>query len=260
MQKINLMDRCFEHDVGMVNKKKSKFIEWDRDRKNIDGLTFYTHRFVYPVAPNSILMLWESEGMYGPAFSNHVRQLAHHYKYIFTSWASLLDLPNARFIPSGGVWLSDDEMKVYPKSKLCSLVSSNKKQLPLHQFRFQLAQEGLADVYGLSRYAEPLDYLKDYMFSIIIENNIDDYYFTEKILNCFATGTIPIYIGARHIADFFNPEGIIQANVNNIREITSNIKEEEYIKRLQAINDNFERVKDFDCIEDYIWRHYSNLL
>ena len=36
-----------------------------------------------------------------------------------------------------------------------------------------------------------------------------DYYFTEKLLDCFLSGTIPIYWGCPSIGDFFNTKGMI---------------------------------------------------
>ena len=37
--------------------------------------------------------------------------------------------------------------------------------------------------------------LKDYMFTIVIENVVDDCWFTEKLMDSLLTGTIPIYWG-----------------------------------------------------------------
>jgi hypothetical protein len=51
--------------------------------------------------------------------------------------------------------------------------------------------------------------LKDYMFSIVIENSKEDYMFTEKLIDCFLTGTVPIYYGCPSIGKFFNINGII---------------------------------------------------
>jgi hypothetical protein len=51
--------------------------------------------------------------------------------------------------------------------------------------------------------------LEDYRFSFAIENCCYDYYFTEKLLDCFLTGTVPIYIGCERIGDIFNSDGII---------------------------------------------------
>jgi spore maturation protein CgeB len=56
------------------------------------------------------------------------------------------------------------------------------------------------------------DLLRDFQYSIILENARHDNYFTEKILDCLACKTIPIYWGAPNIQKFFNPEGILVFN------------------------------------------------
>jgi hypothetical protein len=47
------------------------------------------------------------------------------------------------------------------------------------------------------------------MFSFAIENCRQPYYMTEKLIDCFITGTVPIYWGADYAIDFFNPDGMI---------------------------------------------------
>ena len=42
------------------------------------------------------------------------------------------------------------------------------------------------------------------MFSVAIENT-----FSEKILDCFLTGTVPIYLGATNLRSIFDIGGII---------------------------------------------------
>ena len=39
-------------------------------------------------------------------------------------------------------------------------------------------------------------------------------FFTDKIIDCFLTGTIPIYHGCQDISDYFDIEGIIIFNEN----------------------------------------------
>ena len=43
----------------------------------------------------------------------------------------------------------------------------------------------------------------------VFENGQYETYFTEKLLDCFATGTIPVYLGAPDIGNYFNKDGII---------------------------------------------------
>jgi hypothetical protein len=42
-----------------------------------------------------------------------------------------------------------------------------------------------------------------------MENATYSNMFTEKITDCFMTGTIPIYYGISNIGDYFNTDGII---------------------------------------------------
>jgi|TARA_R110002073_G_scaffold223993_3_gene384208 hypothetical protein len=78
------------------------------------------------------------------------------------------------------------------------------------------------------------------MFHIAIENSRNLNYYTDKIVDCFATKTIPIYWGAPNIADYFNKEGIITfENEEDLKEILNNLTERDYINRLEAIEENY---------------------
>ena len=87
-----------------------------------------------------------------------------------------------------------------------------------------------------------------YRYSVVIENQTSEFYFSEKILDCFAAETIPIYLGATQIDKFFNPEGIIKITVedcNHIEEVLQKCTPEEYEKRLPAVIENFQRVQEY---------------
>lgn len=84
----------------------------------------------------------------------------------------------------------------------------------------------------------------DSMFHVAIENTSIKHYFSEKLLDCLHTRTVPIYCGCTNVENYFNIDGIIK--VNNVDEIIAacnNISEDMYNKMLPAINDNFERVQ-----------------
>ena len=87
-----------------------------------------------------------------------------------------------------------------------------------------------------------LDALKEYRFQVVIENENSKHWFTEKVCDCFATGTIPIYYGTSSITDFYNSEGIIQfSSADELESILKNCTKEEYDKRLHAVYDNYNR-------------------
>jgi hypothetical protein len=88
------------------------------------------------------------------------------------------------------------------------------------------------------------------MYHIAIENEFLKNWFTEKIVDCFLTRTIPIYIGCENIGEYFNMDGIICAkNVDEVIAICNGLTPEYYNQRLAAIEDNFNRslkYKDFN--------------
>jgi hypothetical protein len=53
------------------------------------------------------------------------------------------------------------------------------------------------------------DVLKSSVFSFAIENTRIDGYITEKIIDCFRFGAIPVYFGAPNITDYFPAESFV---------------------------------------------------
>lgn len=162
-------------------------------------------------------------------------------------------------------------MKLHFKKKGISLVSSNKNQCPLHSFRLNLARyyqkSDFVDVMGTYDNGNPIaiaDSLTDYHYSIVIENNITSCYFTEKLLNCFASMTIPVYLGASNIGEYFNIDGIVHIspdmNEGEIDKVLSECTDEFYNSRIEAIKDNYYRIREYMCIEDYLYSHYKELI
>ena len=91
------------------------------------------------------------------------------------------------------------------------------------------------------------------MYSVTIENDKYETYWSEKILDCFATGTIPIYYGTPDITNFFNEDGIIFLNEDfDIKSLSK----EDYQKRMSAIIDNFNKCLNYNIIEDIIYEKW----
>ncbi len=201
---------------------------------------------------NNIALLLEPRSMIGEAY-DYVFEHETYFKYIFTHDSKLLTLPQAKMFVWCDVWLQTDLLK----SKGISLVTSYKNWCPLHNARLELADyyknRPEVDVY-YGDWNNPniptvdaSEYLSPYKYSIIIENDIDDFWYTEKILNCFSTKTVPIYLGARKIYQLFNADGIIEVkDWHDIPRIIEHLNiDEAYANRQVAIEDNYERVKPY---------------
>lgn len=275
-------EMCRHQPYSFVSGRYPQNIHWDRYNYGLKT-HFYTHRFLterlgHP--DKQFAYLIESESI-----------VPHHYKVlldnpglalefnkVFTHSEKLLDsLPNAAFLPGGGVWygtkIGGGEIKddgYINKTKNISLVSSNLQKCELHKFRMQLANyfsnDTKVDTFGTFNGGKNIlisESLTNYRYSIVIENHISKYWFTEKILNCFASFTIPIYFGAKGISDFFNPDGIIFINndsIEKIENILQSCNEADYLNRENALIDNYARVQKFLCIEDYLFENFNDIL
>ncbi len=190
---------------------------------------------------------------------------------IFTYSAKILDtVPNSVFVPFQATpWYGRGENEVidenlcHRKTKNISFLSSNKVMCEMHRLRLSLANkcknEKLADTYGTFDGGAPVSLAKvltEYRYTIIIENEIDDYYFTERLTNCFLSMTIPIYCGASKIGKFFNEEGIISINpkdFDSIQNIIKTCNEEDYNNRIAAVIDNYKRVQKYKNVFDSMY-------
>jgi hypothetical protein len=90
------------------------------------------------------------------------------------------------------------------------------------------------------------------MYSVCVENDEHDTYFTEKILDTFATGTIPIYKGTRKVVDHFNENGILFLDDINLNDLTPEL----YYSKIDAVKENFEKVLSLNVLENYMYDKY----
>jgi hypothetical protein len=71
-------------------------------------------------------------------------------------------------------------------------------------------------------------------------------YFSEKLMDCFTTETIPIYVGCPNIDKFFNIDGIIVAkDENDIIKICNSLDVDFYKSIEYSIKENKELCKKY---------------
>ena len=280
-----LDDRVCMHSpysFSSINVGETHYINWDRFNTNLK-YHFYSHNQMLEIktpGEKNFGILIESEAIVPDLYSKLLNspRLISKFDGIFTHSERLLNkYDNTFFIPGSSVWYGGtagggklySEMYKF-KTKGISLVSSNKSQCNLHNFRLHLAElfqsSDVVDVMGTfngGNYVSISDSLEKYRFSIVIENNITSCYFTEKILNFFASMTIPIYAGATDIGRFFDSNGIISISPSmtddEIYNAVSRCTQDFYLSRIDAVKRNYEIVKQFLCIEDYIYEKYKEL-
>lgn len=253
---------------------EGKYFFWDRYNYGLDT-HFYGPEFMPKTLGKPLVkygMLTESRIIVPQdyeVFHKH-KGLEKEFKYIFTYDEQILNaVENARFYPiAAGIW--NQEMKTglsEKKDRDVSILSSDKVMCELHRFRLALAKlckaEGLADTYGRfdgGDYVKSVDETLDrYRFSFIIENDISDYYFSERLTSCLASQTIPIYVGARKISEFFNTDGMIlleKPDLELAKEALKQCNRQTYEEKLPAVLENYERVQEYRNMQDYLYEHY----
>lgn len=246
-----------------------KYIDWV---KTSAPITFYSDSYITEpiVEENACALLIEPRSIQ-PRIYEYMEQHYNDFLYVFTHDSLLLSkIPNGKQIYWGGVYEYND----IPKTKNISMVSSDKRMCELHKFRLDLAnylQYYNVDCMGNYNGGNKVDtktIYAPYRFSVVVENYIDDYWFSEKICNCFANKTVPIYVGARKINDIFNGHGIIPieyvGKAETIKKIYDTVTkmspEFAYDVRKDFIEDNYERVKQYTCFEDTFYMMYKDLL
>lgn len=240
---------------------------WDNNSEVVCYVDTHIREVVEP--KNQVAMLIEPRSIQRDVYLT-AKQKAPLFKYIFTHDSKLLkEIPNAKPIIWGGCWC---ECKNPIKDKFMSILSSDKKYAELHRTRLRTAlrykDNEDVDVYGtcVGKYVDPLEAHEHYKYAIIIENYIDDLWFTEKIINCFATKTIPIYLGSPKISEYFNGEGIIQVKDEKelINTIDNMILNKEYwenyyndINIQKAIEDNYKTYPKYTNFEKRLYKTYE---
>ena len=128
------------------------------------------------------------------------------------------------------------------------------KYLPGHKLRHQIVAgtEGRVDRWGrgYKEMADKIEGLKDYRYTFCIENFRKDFWFTEKLIDCFVTGTLPIYWGCPSIGNLFNQDGMLCfEDIRQLPELLKVCTPEYYESKKDAMKENFKLAKQYRLAE-----------
>lgn len=262
-QLINMVGGGFQHDICSCANRVPEHIEWVKGQ-NIAPISIHIDNAILttPTDKTKKNYAWLSESktiipqVYQSVIDN-LKYVEENFELVFTNDKSLLNLSD-KFkltICSAVPWIND--RKIHKKSKLVSMITSKKVICNEHRKRVQIAEKFKDSLDLFGRDYKPIDIkekgLNDYCFSIVIENLNYSNGYSEKITDCFATGTIPIYWGSPDIGEVFNVDGIIMYDDDfNIDSLSFEL----YQSKMESIIDNFNRAVNFPIAEDYIFKKY----
>lgn len=231
-----------------------------------EGITVFTDS--YTVNPgfvervrSRLKVAWLIEPRAISHFPAKMEEFKHYFDYILTYDPELLATGDRKYLKYivGQSRVSDEEMfNLPPKTKHISLISSGKRMAEGHVLRRTVADAYAAayniDLFGndFNRpFAEKVDALGEYEFSISIMNSMQDNFFTEILVDCFRTMTVPIFWGCPNIGEYFDARGMILfKNEEELGDILDNLKPYEHY--LPYLEENRKRAEKYLSTDDYI--------
>jgi hypothetical protein len=198
----------------------------------------------------------------------------HKYHTIFTFNQNVLDkCPNAKKYVYATSWVSSDNIDISKKQFKISSLSGSKRigesrghvlrqvlyhhqhlfhDIPFTWYRSRSQIPHLID-YGnnpfiSSTYSAKNELFDEFQFALVIENSKETNYFTEKIMDCIVTKTIPLYWGCPNIAEYFDTTGWIILETESVEELLEKCKiltSDYYSRYTNIIEKNYETAKQY---------------
>jgi hypothetical protein len=236
--------------------------------------TFYIDKIPSSIDSNNIYIQVEPESII--RVKDYLIQNWRNFKYIITFNQDVLDkCPNAKEYNYGTVWITQPEystININSKQFRISTIVGNKFVTEGHILRqglltneksfptieFFVSNNNLT-VKNLFRKKKQLvgpskfKTFQYFQYQVVIENSRQTNYFTEKLMDCLITKTIPIYWGCPNISKFFDTTGwIIFDNLSDLKAKLTLLTPEYYSSYESVINSNFQKCFDYIKIDDNI--------
>lgn len=306
MLDITLFDSNFPHQTYLTPYLNSNKINWVRDgvRRKFN---VYTDNFIKTTSvrsdsvdiPNdgniSICLLLEPYT--NPPWTDiydYIRTDHEKFDLVITHNIQLLgdlisNMPE-KFIYSSKcittTWLEKEFIGLHKKKGMISMPFSFKNYSEGHRIRHVIYEKykssGLIDFYGSGQEKNISDFrfsLKDYRYSICCENTLQNGFNSEKLNDCFLTGTIPIYWGSTNIRYpykldamfFFTPKNKDKVDFNFDesldlldKQIKYILENDPYEKLINSVEYNYyytlDHLQSENNLFDIIKEKYGNLV
>lgn len=273
---VRIIDACFAGASSSIAGDNAllppKNFDWYRGDEQVSEHTWYTSWTLLDAlkdpSPKKVAWLIEPPSIHDWPYE-FVRDKGWIFEAILTYDRDLIELDGipSRLIPHGGSWIGETDWVMRPKNpKVVCMIVSEKDVAPGHRMRHEIAERYKNRINVCGRGYRPFNRKVDilayshFSYAVIVESTRMDWYFTEKLIDCFATGTIPIYRGCPSIDEFFNPRGFAKfRNVEGLEMILDMIAVGAPIANNEAMVENFKTAKEYFRPEDWAYERYPEL-
>ena len=269
MVEVNIRDKNFGGEPSSCHKGVNKHVKWNFTNNPVSDTCFLTDMCLQDIHKASgvkrkVAWLLEPNAIH-PHMYEWIQANNKLFDYVLTFDEDLISKgQNYLYYPHGRCWINNyEDLK---KENKVSIIASSKNFTEGHQLRHKVIDK-FKDIevfgYGYNPVENKEDSLSKYMYSVTIENCRQPGYWTEKIVDCFATKTIPIFWGDDAVSDFFDPEGIIYFNSQEeLGEILEDLKvngDAIFESKQAAVENNFKLVETYRIPEDWMYNNYRFL-
>ena len=216
---------------------------------------------------NIFKILWIKES---EAISKFITNaIEHHKKFdaLITYDEEVLNkCDNAHFMEFGTAWVHNFDLSKTKKFQISHLTGFKeyteghllRKKVHYKQNRiktpkdFYISQHGgVENTFNNKYLSDTKDPLFESQFHICIENSKQKNFFTEKLIDCLITKTVPVFWGCENINKFFDTRGFFIANnLEDIVNICNSLTENSYQEKIEFIEKNFELSQKYITILD----------
>jgi hypothetical protein len=182
---------------------------------------------------------------------------------LILSWREdvLNNCTNAEKFLFGDRTIVDDKLQL-DKQNIITYLTSSKNFTEGHNFRQKIFnffdKHDFDGDYQISIYKSPPRIDKEIIFnnakfSIIVENSRQKNYFSEKLIDCLSSKTIPIYWGCPNIFDYFPQGSIITFDtLDELVNIISDLDKDYYENNYDIVEKNYLLSKSY-------WNYYQRI-
>lgn len=194
------------------------------------------------------------------AYNWHTKSIAH-FDRVFSQWPNTTHsdavMTSTQTAIPWHVNLNFSTLQaLQPQHKATNAVSSITSinhSFPGHKLRWRLLEHLAQENFHVDLFGKGFNYIEDkydalapFRYSIAIENSFFPHYWSEKIVDCFLSWTMPIYCGAPNITDYFPADSMILIDPNDPSEsrkiICDAIQSKKWERNLDAISESRNRV------------------
>jgi len=231
-----------------------------------------------PRKPGVLRVLFLCEPVVIKNLRKKTAKLAHEFDHILTfdPWV-LKKFPHATKFVYGTAWVTKPpEHKEFSVSSVVGTKTitkghrlrqklwkkSGKVSVPLKlYFSRQFAEAGITLPPGSLMLGEDKHPPFESQFHVALENCRMPDYFTEKLLDCFLTRTVPVYWGCTNIEEYFNPRGmIIVKSMWGMLRAINRLTPKVYNNMREAMEENLEKARYYADMSSRMAESLRNLV